>query len=196
MKHTKDKYDLVVVGGGHAGIEAALIAQKLKINVVLVSMDIKAIGRMSCNPAIGGLAKGQMVKELDVLGGHMAMFADASTLQSKTLNLSKGRSVWSPRSQIDKIKYEKTVQKYIKKNNLPVLEGEAISITEKGGKIRSVILSKGQEIFCSSAILTCGTFLNGLIHVGEKKIKAGRMGEENSVGICIVSEMEEAQPPV
>ncbi len=183
MKRIKHKYDLVVVGGGHAGIEAALIAQKLKINVVLVSMDIKAIGRMSCNPAIGGLAKGQMVKELDVLGGHMAMFADVSTLQSKTLNLSKGRSVWSPRAQIDKIKYEKTVQRYIKKNNLPVLEGEVISITEKGGKIRSVLLSKGEEIFCSSAVLTCGTFLNGLIHIGDKKIKAGRMGEENSVGI-------------
>jgi len=183
VKRTKYKYELVVVGGGHAGVEAALIAQKLKINVVLVSMDSKTIGRMSCNPAIGGLAKGQMVKELDVLGGHMAMFADISTLQSKTLNLSKGRSVWSPRSQIDKIKYEKTVQKYIESVGLPVLEGEAISITEKGGKIQSVILSEGQEILCSSAVLTCGTFLNGLIHVGEKKIKAGRMGEENSIGI-------------
>ena len=183
MKRTKDKYDLVVVGGGHAGVEAALIAQKMKVNVVLVSMDIKSIGRMSCNPAIGGLAKGQMVKELDVLGGHMAMFADKCTLQSKTLNLSKGRSVWSPRSQIDKIKYEKTVQRYIKSVGLPVLEGEAISISEKKGKIESVILSSGKEIFCSSAVLTCGTFLNGLIHIGDKKIKAGRMGEENSIGI-------------
>ena len=183
MKRTKDKYDLVVVGGGHAGIEAALIAQKMKVNGVLVSMDIKSIGRMSCNPAIGGLAKGQMVKELDVLGGHMAMFADKCTLQSKTLNLSKGRSVWSPRSQIDKIKYEKTVQKHIKSVGLPVLEGEAISISEKKGKIESVMLSGGKEIFCSSAVLTCGTFLNGLIHIGDKKIKAGRMGEENSIGI-------------
>ena len=183
MKHSQNKYDLVVVGGGHAGIEASLIAQKMGINVVLVSMDVGAVGRMSCNPAIGGLAKGQMVKELDVLGGHMAMFADACTLQSKTLNLSKGRSVWSPRSQIDKIKYEKTVQKHIKKSGLPLIEGEAISITQKGGKLQSVVLSSGEEIFCSSAVLTCGTFLNGLIHVGEKKIKAGRMGEESSVGI-------------
>jgi len=113
----------------------------------------------------------------------MAMFADACTLQSKTLNLSKGRSVWSPRSQIDKIKYEKTVQKHIKKSGLPLIEGEAIAITQKGGKLQSVVLSSGEEIFCSSAVLTCGTFLNGLIHVGEKKIKAGRMGEESSVGI-------------
>ena len=183
MKRSQNKYDLVVVGGGHAGIEASLIAQKMGINVVLISMDTGAVGRMSCNPAIGGLAKGQMVKELDVLGGHMAMFADACTLQSKTLNLSKGRSVWSPRSQIDKIKYEKTVQKHIKKSGLPLIEGEAISITQKGGKLQSVVLSSGEEIFCSSAVLTCGTFLNGLIHVGEKKIKAGRMGEESSVGI-------------
>ena len=114
MKRINNKCDLVVVGGGHAGIEAALVAHKLGIDVVLVSMDIKAIGRMSCNPAIGGLAKGQMVRELDVLGGVMGFFADQATLQSKTLNLSKGRSVWSPRSQIDKIKYEKVVQKYIK----------------------------------------------------------------------------------
>ncbi len=146
------------------------------INVLLVSMDKKSIGRMSCNPAIGGLAKGQMVKELDVLGGYMGFFADKCTLQSKTLNLSKGRSVWSPRSQIDKIKYEKTVQKYLQKIKLPVIQGEAVLVSEKNGKIESVLLADGKEIFCKTAILTCGTFLNGLIHIGEKKIKAGRMG--------------------
>ncbi len=183
MKRITKKYDLVVVGGGHAGLEAALISQKMGINVLLISMDKKSIGRMSCNPAIGGLAKGQMVKELDVLGGSMGFFADKCTLQSKTLNLSKGRSVWSPRSQIDKIKYEKTVQRHLQQTKLPVVEGEAIIVSEKNGKIKSVVLASGDEIFCKAAILTCGTFLNGLIHVGEKKIKAGRMGEESSVGI-------------
>ena len=183
MKRITKKYDLVVVGGGHAGLEAALISQKMGINVLLISMDKKSIGRMSCNPAIGGLAKGQMVKELDVLGGSMGFFADKCTLKSKTLNLSKGRSVWSPRSQIDKIKYEKTVQRHLQQTKLPVVEGEAIIVSEKNGKIKSVVLASGDEIFCKAAILTCGTFLNGLIHVGEKKIKAGRMGEESSVGI-------------
>ena len=183
MKRINNKCDLVVVGGGHAGIEAALVAHKLGIDVVLVSMDIKAIGRMSCNPAIGGLAKGQMVRELDVLGGVMGFFADQATLQSKTLNLSKGRSVWSPRSQIDKIKYEKVVQKYIKDVGLSVIGGEVVKINEVGGSVNSVIFSDGSELFCKAAILTCGTFLNGLIHVGEEKIKAGRLDEKRSEGI-------------
>jgi len=183
VKRINNKCDLVVVGGGHAGIEAALVAHKLGIDVVLVSMDIKAIGRMSCNPAIGGLAKGQMVRELDVLGGVMGFFADQATLQSKTLNLSKGRSVWSPRSQIDKIKYEKVVQKYIKDVGLSVIGGEVIKINEVGGSVNSVIFSDGSELFCKAAILTCGTFLNGLIHIGEEKIKAGRLEEKRSEGI-------------
>ena len=172
-----------MVGGGHAGIEAALIAHKLGVDVVLVSMEASAIGRMSCNPAIGGLAKGQMVRELDVLGGMMGFFADQSTLQSKTLNLSKGRSVWSPRSQIDKIKYEQVVQQHIKSVGLDVFEGEVVKIKDLGGSVSSVVFSGGYELFCDAVILTCGTFLNGLIHIGEKKIKAGRLNEKRSEGI-------------
>ena len=172
-----------MVGGGHAGIEAALIAHKLGVDVVLVSMEASAIGRMSCNPAIGGLAKGQMVRELDVLGGMMGFFADQSTLQSKTLNLSKGRSVWSPRSQIDKIKYEQVVQQHIKSVGLDIFEGEVVKIKDLGGSVSSVVFSGGYELFCDAAILTCGTFLNGLIHIGEKKIKAGRLNEKRSEGI-------------
>ena len=128
MKRKENKYDLIVVGGGHAGIEASLIAHKRGVKTLLVSMDKNSVGRTSCNPAVGGLAKGQMVKEVDVLGGIMGLFADLSTLQSKTLNKSKGRSVWSPRSQIDKNLYEKIAQKHITKQGLEVLEGEVVGL--------------------------------------------------------------------
>ncbi len=183
MKRTQNKYDLVVVGGGHAGIEAALIAHKRGVKTLLVSMDKKSVGRTSCNPAVGGLAKGQMVKEVDVLGGIMGLFADLSTLQSKTLNKSKGRSVWSPRSQIDKKLYEKIAQKHIKKQGLDVLEGEVVSLNIKKDSICGVFLKDGSEVICSAAVLTCGTFLNGLIHIGSKQINAGRYGEKRAEGV-------------
>ncbi len=183
MKRTQNKYDLVVVGGGHAGIEAALIAHKRGVKTLLVSMDKKSVGRTSCNPAVGGLAKGQMVKEVDVLGGIMGFFADLSTLQSKTLNKSKGRSVWSPRSQIDKKLYEKIAQKYIKEQGLDVLEGEVVSLNIKKDSICGVFLKDGSEVVCSTAVLTCGTFLNGLIHIGSEQINAGRYGEKRAEGV-------------
>ncbi len=183
MKRTKNKYDLVVVGGGHAGIEAALIAHKRGVKTLLVSMDKKSVGRTSCNPAVGGLAKGQMVKEVDVLGGIMGFFADLSTLQSKTLNKSKGRSVWSPRSQIDKKLYEKIAQKHIKEQGLDVLEGEVVSLNIKKDSICGVFLKDGSEVVCSAAVLTCGTFLNGLIHIGSEQINAGRYGEKRAEGV-------------
>ncbi len=183
MKRTQNKYDLVVVGGGHAGIEAALIAHKRGVKTLLVSMDKKSVGRTSCNPAVGGLAKGQMVKEVDVLGGIMGFFADLSTLQSKTLNKSKGRSVWSPRSQIDKKLYEKIAQKHIKEQGLDVLEGEVVSLNIKKDSICGVFLKDGSEVVCSATVLTCGTFLNGLIHIGSKQINAGRYGEKRAEGV-------------
>ena len=183
MKRTQNKYDLVVVGGGHAGIEAALVAHKRGVKTLLISMDKKSVGRTSCNPAVGGLAKGQMVKEVDVLGGIMGFFADLSTLQSKTLNKSKGRSVWSPRSQIDKKLYEKIAQKYIKEQGLDVLEGEVVSLNIKKDSICGVFLKDGSEVVCSAAVLTCGTFLNGLIHIGSEQINAGRYGEKRAEGV-------------
>ena len=183
MKRSENKYDLIVVGGGHAGIEASLIAHKRGIKTLLISMDKKSVGRTSCNPAVGGLAKGQMVKEVDVLGGIMGFFADMSTLQSKTLNKSKGRSVWSPRSQIDKNLYEKIAQEYIKEKGLDVFEGEVVSLDVKNDVVVGVYLKDGSKICCSAVILTCGTFLNGLIHIGSEQINAGRYGEKRAKGI-------------
>ena len=181
MKH--NSFDIVVVGGGHAGIEAALIADHYKLSVLLVTMDPKAVGRMSCNPAIGGLAKGQIVREIDVLGGLMASLADKTGLQFKTLNKKKGRAVWSPRAQIDKRHYEKLVLKTLDVSNVAVLGGEVVSLIYDKAAIGGVVLRDETKIKCKSVIVTAGTFLSGVIHIGERKIYAGRMGEERSEGL-------------
>ena len=178
------RYDIIVVGGGHAGVEAANIATKMNRSVLMITMDKKAIGRMSCNPAIGGLAKGQMVREIDMLGGVMGRIADESGLQFKTLNKSKGRAVWSPRAQVDKRQYETIVTSMVLRNgNIDVLLGEAVELLVRHYTVTGVALRDGSSVFGKAVVLTCGTFLSGLIHVGERKILAGRMGEEGSIGI-------------
>ena len=178
-----NKFDIIVVGGGHAGIEAALIAERKNKSVALVTLDTRAVGRASCNPAIGGLAKGQIVREIDVLGGYMGLAADEAGIQFKILNRSKGRSVWSPRAQIDKRVYESLIRERLKRTNIKLLEGEATDIIEKNGKIAGCIVDNTISISAPVVILTCGTFLNGLIHIGSRKIRAGRMGESAAHGI-------------
>tara|TARA_B100000287_G_scaffold286523_2_gene270098 strand:- start:434 stop:2281 length:1848 start_codon:yes stop_codon:yes gene_type:complete len=183
VKHT-NKTDVVVVGGGHAGIEAANIVSKLGKQTTLVTMDPLAIGRMSCNPAIGGVAKGQMVREVDMLGGLMGRAADLSGLQYKLLNKSKGRSVWSPRAQVDKRAYEKIIlNNVLQQKNINVLGGEVVSIKIKNNRVESVVLRDGFKIKTKAVVVTCGTFLSGIIHIGDRKIPAGRMGEARSEGI-------------
>jgi len=182
VKH--NNIDVVVVGGGHAGVEAANILSKLGLIVGLVSMDKKGLGRMSCNPAIGGVAKGQLVREVDLLGGLMAKIADLSGLQHKMLNKSKGRSVWSPRAQVDKRKYESLCSRLIfNSKNVIIIEGEVVSIGIVKNKITGVNLRDGTKILSRSVIVTCGTFLSGIIHIGDRKAPAGRMGEVRSEGI-------------
>jgi len=183
VKHD-NKIDVVVVGAGHAGVEAANIISKLGLVVGLVSMDKKGIGRMSCNPAIGGVAKGQLVRELDLLGGVMGRLADLSGLQHKMLNKSKGRSVWSPRAQVDKRAYESFCSGLIfNLKNVIIIEGEVVSIDIVNNKTNGVYLRGGTHISAQSVIVTCGTFLSGTIHIGERKVPAGRMGESRSEGI-------------
>ena len=183
MKQIK-KVDVIVVGGGHAGVEASNIISKLGKKVLMVTMDSSALGRMSCNPAIGGVAKGQLVREVDMLGGLMGRTADMSGLQHKLLNKSKGRSVWSPRAQVDKRVYEKIISKQIlSQKNIKVVEGEVVSINTKNNKFVSAVLRGGYKFEASAIIITCGTFLSGTIHIGNRKIPAGRMGEVRAEGI-------------
>ncbi len=184
MKRSSNNFDVIVVGGGHAGAEAALASARLGVNTAIITQDRHAVARMSCNPAIGGLAKGQIVREIDVLGGIVGLAADAAGLQFKLLNRSKGRSVWSPRAQTDKRVYESYVLHLVEASkNLALIEGEAVDIIDVHDSISGVILRSGERLACNSLVITCGTFLNGLIHIGNRKIHAGRMGESNSIGI-------------
>ena len=186
MTVSRESYDIIVVGGGHAGIEAALSASRLGKATLLVSMELAALGRASCNPAIGGLAKGHLVREIDALGGEMARATDVTGIQFKMLNRSKGRAVWSPRAQIDKKAYSAYMfNACLNQQNLDLFEGEAVSVTVKNNKtvITGIVTRDGQHFSCRALVLTNGTFLNGLIHIGDKQFSAGRINESASVGI-------------
>jgi len=177
-------FDLIVVGGGHAGIEAASAAANMGISVGLFTMEKKAIGRMSCNPAVGGTAKGHLVREVDALGGVMGKIADKTGIQFRMLNKSKGPAVWSPRCQSDRKLYSEEAQKVISENlNIKIIEDSVIEIIAENGKIKGVNTQKNGEVICQILIISSGTFLNGLMHTGLKSTKGGRFGEQPSTGI-------------
>lgn len=178
VKDPKEYYDVVVVGGGHAGIEASLAAARMGSSTLLIVLKADSIGRMSCNPAIGGTAKGHMVREIDALGGEMAKIADATGIHFKVLNKSKGPAVWSPRSQNDREEYSLEAQRRILHHqNLDVLEDSVCDVEVKNGHLRSIQTSLGRSILSTCLVLCAGTFLNGLMHTGLKNRVGGRFGE-------------------
>ena len=177
-------YDIIVVGGGHAGIEAAVASANMGCKVALITMDKKAIGRMSCNPAIGGSAKGHLVHEIDALGGAMGLIADKTGIQFRTLNKSKGPAVWAGRSQNDRVLYSEEACRVVESvKNLDIIEDGVSEAIEENKKIVGIRTLKGIEINCKALVLSAGTFLNGLMHTGLNSTKGGRFGEKPATGL-------------
>lgn len=177
-------YAAIVVGAGHAGIEASLAIARAGFETLLLTMSVETIGQMSCNPAIGGLAKGHMVREIDALGGEMALTTDATAIQFRMLNRSKGQAVWGPRAQSDKKQYRLLMTEKIKsQKNLDLVEGQAVELLVEDGKAIGVRAAGGEIFFGKTVIITTGTFMQGLIHIGDTNKPGGRRDEPPSVGL-------------
>src|SRR5438445_4030219 len=182
MSDKKHNYDIVVVGAGHAGCEAAMAGARMGLRVALVTRKRELIAQMSCNPAVGGIAKGHLVREIDALGGIMGEVTDAVGIQFRLLNTSRGPAVWSPRAQCDKSQYRVKMREVLQAQaGLTILEAEVTGLIVEGeGEhriVRGVTLRDGSSLHAQAVIVTTGTFLNGLIHCGEKTYPAGRSGE-------------------
>ena len=184
MMGETDEYDVIVVGGGHAGAEASRAAARLGAETALVTLTVEAIARMSCNPAIGGLAKGQIVREIDALGGLMALAIDATGIQFRMLNRRKGPAVWSPRAQADGNLYGARVREILESTHgLTVIAGSADEILVENDEIRGLVLADGRRLSAPAVVLTPGTFLRGLMHCGKVQTEGGRVNEPASVGL-------------
>ena len=180
----ENKFDVIVVGGGHAGCEAAAAAANLGSKTLLITMNLQTLGQMSCNPAMGGIAKGQIVREIDALGGYSGIVSDKSAIQFKMLNQSKGPAMWSPRVQSDRQMFSQEWRQMLEKTkNLDFYQEMVTDVIVKNNKICGVKTSLGIKIYSKTVILTNGTFLNGKIHIGEKNFQGGRAGEKSSVGL-------------
>jgi tRNA uridine 5-carboxymethylaminomethyl modification enzyme len=177
-----EQYDIVVVGAGHAGCEAAMAAARMGLRTALFSFNLDLIAQMSCNPAIGGIAKGHLVREVDALGGIMGEVADAVGIQFRLLNTSRGPAVWSPRAQCDKRQYRVKMRQVLESQaNLHIKQAEVVDLVLEERSVRGVRLRDGRTVFAGAVVITTGTFLNGLIHCGEERYPAGRSGEPPSV---------------
>ena len=179
-----NEYDVIVVGAGHAGSEAASSAANLGSKTLLITMNLQNIAQMSCNPAMGGIAKGQIVREIDALGGYSGIVSDETAIQFKMLNKSKGPAMWSPRVQSDRMRFSETWRDMMEKTlNLDFYQEMVSSLIIENEKVVGVKTSLGIEIRSKSVVLTNGTFLNGTIHIGDKQFGGGRAGERASTGI-------------
>jgi len=178
------EYDVIVVGAGHAGCEAAAAAANMGSSVLLVTMNMETIAQMSCNPAMGGVAKGQIVREIDAMGGYSGIISDKTTLQFRMLNLSKGPAMWSPRAQIDRKRFAEEWRLALERTeNVDFWQDMVSSLIIEDNKAVGVRTSIGSEIRSKSVVLTNGTFLNGLLHIGEKTFGGGRSAERAATGI-------------
>ena len=178
------EYDIIIVGGGHAGCEAAASAANLGSKVLLVTMNLQTIAQMSCNPAMGGIAKGQIVREIDALGGYSGIVTDKSMIQFRMLNRSKGPAMWSPRVQSDRMLFAATWREMLENTpNVDFYQDTVTGILVNDGKVNGVSTGLGHKIKAKAIVLTNGTFLNGVIHIGEKNFGGGRMAEKSSIGI-------------
>lgn len=191
MKH----YDVIVIGGGHAGAEAAAAAARMGVSVALVTLRIETLGAMSCNPAIGGLGKGHLVREIDALDGVMGRMADKAGIQFRLLNRRKGPAVQGPRAQIDRRLYREAMRaELLATPGLDVIEGEVAGLRLVGGAVAGVVLASGVELSSGRVVLTAGTFLNGVIHIGDRRMSGGRMGDSPSK--LLASQLAELALPV
>ena len=180
----ESKYDVIVVGAGHAGSEAAAAAANMGSSTLLITMNLQNIAQMSCNPAMGGIAKGQIIKEIDALGGYSGLVTDYSAIQFKMLNKSKGPAVWSPRAQSDRMMFSQKWREMLESTpNLDFYQDSVVGMMVEKSAIKGVVTQLGLKIYSKTVVLTSGTFLNGLIHVGDKQFGGGRVGEKASLGV-------------
>src|SRR3954466_8501428 len=179
-----NNYDVIVVGAGHAGCEAAAAAANLGSKVLLVTMNMQTMAQMSCNPAMGGIAKGQIIREIDALGGYSGVVTDKSMLQFRMLNKSKGPAMWSPRAQNDRVLFASLWRNLLEQTqNVDFYQDTVKALFIRNNKVCGIITGLGHTIYSKAVVITSGTFLNGIIHIGEKQFGGGRVAEKASTGI-------------